>query len=69
MVTTYVLDLMMSGVNEGSGWGELSTNGMFTFGDFSVTGQNNKAWKVTEIPFFLVRGPLVGVCCRSHLVV
>jgi predicted membrane protein len=55
MIATYVLDLMMSGVNEGSGWGELSTNGMFTFGDFSVTGQNNKAWKVTEIPFFLVR--------------
>jgi hypothetical protein len=54
MMTTYVLDLFMSGINEGSSWGELSQNGMFTFGDFNST-EDNRPWKATEIPLFLVR--------------
>ena len=54
MMTTYVLDLLMSGINEGGAWGKLTQNGMFTFGDFSQTGQNNRPWSAYEIPLFLV---------------
>ena len=34
IISTYILDVFLSGMNPDSQWGELSAPGMFTFGDF-----------------------------------
>eukprot|EP01138_Halocafeteria_seosinensis_P001396 gb/GECG01001432.1/.p1 GENE.gb/GECG01001432.1/~~gb/GECG01001432.1/.p1 ORF type:complete len:1015 (+),score=100.27 gb/GECG01001432.1/:1-3045(+) len=61
IISTYVLDVFLSGMNEDSKWGELSAPGMFTFGDFNSTGQNRYSWKAWEIPIFLLMGIIGGL--------
>lgn len=61
VVTTYILDLFLSGIDDNSEWGKLAASGMFSFGDFSTTGQNSRNWSMWEIPFFLFLGVAGGL--------
>lgn len=36
-------------------WGKLSSPGMFSFGSFDATGQNERTYSIYEVPFFIVR--------------
>lgn len=52
MVSAYVLNLFLSGINPHTTWGRLSSPGMFSFGEFA---QGVSSYTAYEIPFFVVR--------------
>lgn len=61
MISTYVLDIFLSGINPDTAWGKLSTPGMFSFGDFNDTGQNKQSYTIYEVPIFVLMGVVGGL--------
>jgi chloride channel 7 len=59
MIAAYVIDVFLSGLNDNSQWGKLSSPGMMNFGDFSR--QNQTSWSIWELPIFALVGILGGL--------
>ena len=61
MFAFFVLAMFTSAWREHSQWGHLSDKSMFTFGDFTTTGQNNFTYAAYELPFFILMGAFGGL--------
>jgi hypothetical protein len=57
----------MSGINDDTEWGKLSSPGMMNFGDFTLNGQTAHSWAVWEIPIFMIVRRLSGP--RKHFII
>lgn len=58
MVSAYTINLGISAMD--GHWGDLSTLGMFSFGDFTSTGQNQRSYVAIELVAFTGMGCLGG---------
>lgn len=65
IISTYVLQLFLSGMNKDSEWGELATPGAFSFGDFGE--HDGSRWTILELPVFVLMGAFGG--CAGALFV
>eukprot|EP01138_Halocafeteria_seosinensis_P008442 gb/GECG01008627.1/.p1 GENE.gb/GECG01008627.1/~~gb/GECG01008627.1/.p1 ORF type:complete len:955 (+),score=74.00 gb/GECG01008627.1/:1-2865(+) len=62
VISTYVLDIFLSGINNRTKWGHLTDPGMFTFGNFAEeNGVATNSWTVSEIPVFIGMGIVGGL--------
>jgi len=59
VLSGYVLNLVLSGSTGTGKFGQLTEQGVFTFGAFSSNTQN--IWRVQEVVLFIVMGALGGV--------
>jgi len=60
IVSAYVIAIFMSGINDKAEWGQLSSPGMFTWGDFAEQNAAH-SWGIAEIPLFLLLGCAGGL--------
>lgn len=61
VVSAYVIAILLSGIDDPSKWGSLSSAGMMSFGDFTTS---SKSWSIWEIPIFALIGLLGGEAAR-----